>query len=49
MTMKILSQVRVTAAQREWLESELLRTGDTFASTIRKMIQDKIETKKERE
>ena len=42
MAIKILSPIRITEAQRKWLEAEQERTGNTFAVLIRNLIQEKI-------
>jgi len=45
MTVKPLAPITITAHQREWLEEEKKRTGNTFAVLIRNLIQDKINKK----
>lgn len=38
MAAKKLAPIRVTEAQREWLEMEFARTGNTFAVLVRTLI-----------
>ena len=37
--MKTLPVIKITAEQREWLEEEKKRTGNSFTVTIRLLIQ----------
>lgn len=46
MSSKMLAPTRLTEAQAKWVEEEGKRTGDSLASVIRKLIQEKVEKKK---
>jgi hypothetical protein len=46
MKKKVMAPVRLTDHQMDWVEKESLRTGDSMASVIRKLIQEKVEEKK---
>ncbi len=45
MSSKKLHPITITDAQRQWLEDEQKRTGNTFAVIIRNIIQNKIDNK----
>jgi len=38
-----MPQIRITKAQKKWLESESSRTGETQTTVIRLLIQEKID------
>ena len=42
---KKISPVQPTKAQREWLEEEAKRTGNSIATVVRALIQEKISQK----
>lgn len=42
MKQKKIAPFTVTASQREWVEKECKRTGETQATVMRRLIQDKI-------
>ena len=37
----------ITEDQRKWLEAENKRTGASFSNVVRRLIQDKIDSKKD--
>ena len=37
---KTLAPILVTAAQREWLDKEVVETGNSIAAVIRNLIQE---------
>lgn len=43
---KMLSPLLLTEEQMKWLEDEVKRTGNSIASTVRNIIQSKVEGKK---
>jgi hypothetical protein len=43
MKAKKIAPIEPTVQQREWLDKEKERTGESFATIIRKLIQDKID------
>jgi len=42
MRVKKIAPIQPTKDQREWLEWESVKTGESHASIIRKLIQEKI-------
>jgi hypothetical protein len=44
MKAKLLSPIKITSGQREWLELESDRTCETFAAIIRKLLQKQVDT-----
>lgn len=40
-----LAPMSLTESQRKWLESEAARTGNSIASIVRGLIQEKLEAK----
>jgi predicted DNA-binding protein len=43
MSMILIAPFKATQAQREWLDSEAKRTGETVSAIIRGLIQAKID------
>lgn len=43
---KMLAPLLLTEDQMKWIESEVARTGNSIASTVRGVIQSKIENTK---
>ena len=41
----VIAPIKITPEQNEWLLSEAVRTGNTRATIIRLMIQEKVEKK----
>lgn len=39
---KLLAPIKITGNQREWLEKEQARTGNSFSVIIRNLIQEKL-------
>jgi hypothetical protein len=42
MESKLMAPIRITGNQREWLEKERVRTGNSYSVIIRNLIQDKL-------
>lgn len=42
MKVKMIAPVKPTKDQREWLDNEASKTGESQASIIRKLIQEKV-------
>jgi hypothetical protein len=40
-----MAPFEVTKAQRAWLEKEKAKTSESFATIIRKLLQDKVDKK----
>lgn len=45
MAEKMLPPIRITKAQRDWLDDERKRTGNTLAVLVRNLIQERIPEK----
>lgn len=45
MSGKILTQMKITKDQQEWLETEAKRTGNTVTAVVRGLIQDRVNQK----
>lgn len=43
---KMLAPLLLTEEQMKWIESEVARTGNSIASTVRGVIQARMESKK---
>lgn len=43
MVVKKIAPFTITKKQREWVENEMKRTGESQASVMRKLIQDKLD------
>jgi hypothetical protein len=42
---KLLAPLKVTSQQRDWLEAEKTKTGNSYSAIIRTLIQAKIKGK----
>lgn len=45
MKMFRIAPTEITKQQRKWLETEKIRTGNSFSAIIRGMLQDKVNAK----